>query len=90
MFEWDPGKERGNRRKHGVGFDEASTCFGDPLALVLADEVQSHREQRYILVGRSAHGRLLVVVHVDLGSRIRIISARAATPRERRSYEQGA
>lgn len=89
MFEWDPRKERRNRWKHGVGFDEASTSFGDPLALVLADEVHPHAERRYILLGRSERDRLLVVVHMDLDSSIRIISARPATPRERRSYEQG-
>lgn len=88
-FAWDTRKEATNVRKHGVDFHEASTAFEDPLALTISDDVHSTREQRYILLGRSHRGRLLVVVHTDRGRWIRIISAREAAPRERRSYEQG-
>lgn len=88
-FEWDRSKGRFNRLKHRVGFEEATTAFGDPLALVMDDTIHSWGEARYILLGRSAAGRLLVVVHVDHGTAIRIISARLASPREHRAYEQG-
>jgi len=88
-FEWDPEKEQDNRRKHGVGFDEARTVFEDPGALIKPDPVHSLGEERYIILGRSSRDRLLVVVHTDRGDLVRIISARPATPRERRAYEEG-
>lgn len=62
--------------------------FGDPLALTMADEAHSDVEDRFVTLGHSAQNRLLVVVHADRGSRIRIISARCATQRERRRYEE--
>jgi uncharacterized protein len=88
-FEWDPAKAQRNLRKHGVGFDEAVTAFHDPLSLTIPDPDHSGKEARYLLLGRSTSGTLLVVAHTVRGSGIRIISARKPTPRERRDYEQG-
>ena len=87
-FEWNVTKARTNLSKHGVSFAEASTVFGDPLSLT-EEERGPHREIRLYTLGSPASGRLLLVVHVDRGDRIRIISARAPTRRERRMYEQG-
>ena len=87
-FEWDETKARQNLRKHGVSFDEASTIFNDPLALTIDDPVHSE-EDRFVTLGESHRRRLLVVVFTERGDRIRIISARAATRRERRNYEEG-
>lgn len=88
LFEWDEEKNRNNQRKHSVSFDEASTIFGDPLSVTIDDPRHSTREQRWITLGYSAKHRLLVVVHSDRGSRIRIVSARLATRSERRMYEE--
>lgn len=82
-FEWEAAKARANWRKHGVSFEEASTVFIDPLALVFDDPDHSVGEQRLILLGRSYARRELLVVHVERGDRLRIISARLATRRER-------
>lgn len=87
-FEWDPRKAATNRRKHGVSFHEAATVFGDPLALTYNDPDHSISEQRFITLGASNVGRLLIIAHADRGENIRIISARKATPRERNQYEQ--
>jgi uncharacterized DUF497 family protein len=62
-FEWDSRKEAGNRRKHGVGFSEASTVFGDPLSITIPDPDHSESERRFIIVGVSDERKLLVVVH---------------------------
>ena len=89
-FTWDPAKAAANRRKHGIDFPEAATAFGDPLSLTVADPDHSEGEERYLLLGRSERDRLLVVVHVErAGDEIRLISARPATRRERRQYEEG-
>ncbi len=88
-FEWDPIKAAANRRKHGVSFEEAVTVFGDPFALTVHDPDDSETEDRLVTLGRSIADRLLVVVHTDRGDVIRIISARKATRRERRQYEEG-
>jgi uncharacterized protein len=85
-FEWDPGKAAHNLAKHGVTFEEASTTFGDPLSLTIFDDDDLHGEERYVLLGASRFGQLLVVVHTDRGDSIRIISARLATRAERKSY----
>ncbi len=87
-FDWDPLKAARNQMKHGVGFPEASTAFEDPRSLTGADTLHSSNEERFVLVGRSVEGRLLVVIHVDRGETIRIISARRATWHERVDYEQ--
>jgi uncharacterized DUF497 family protein len=88
-FEWDEGKAAENLGKHGVSFSEASTVFADPLSRTIPDPLHSNEEDRFIILGESASGRALVVVHVHRGENIRIISARKATPRERKDYEQG-
>jgi uncharacterized DUF497 family protein len=86
-FEWDDAKAEANRRKHGVAFAEAMTALGDPLALTGYDPDHSDEEDRYITMGLSAAGRLLVVSHTDRGDKVRIISARKASRRERKDYE---
>lgn len=88
-FEWDPGKEARNLRKHGVSFVEASTVFGDALAATIPDSKHSELELRFITMGMSSGNRLLVVSHTDLDESVRIISARTATTQERRRYESG-
>ena len=88
IFSWDPKKATANLEKHGVSFEEASTSFGDPLSITVGDPIHSEDETRFVLVGRSFRGKLLVVVHSEQESSIRIISARVATRRERREYEQ--
>lgn len=88
-FEWDEGKARRNLKKHGVSFEEASSAFGDPLALTIPDPLHSEEEDRFITLGESNRRRLLVVVTTDRENKIRIISARLATRRERTDYEEG-
>ncbi len=87
-YEWDPAKARQNLRKHGVDFADAVTVLEDEAALTIRDPF-SEQEQRWITLGMDALGRLLVVVYTWRGDRIRLISARPATPRERRQYEEG-
>jgi hypothetical protein len=89
-IEWDPNKAEGNADKHGVTFHEAATVFGDSLSVTLPDPDHSSDEERYLLLGRSAAGRLLIVAITERGYNLRIISARPMTPRERRAYEHGA
>lgn len=88
-FEWDPRKAASNDRKHGVGFPEASTVFGDPHAWTQYDYEHSDVEDRDATVGMTTDGRIVVVVHTYRRAKIRIISARPATPQETRDYEQG-
>ena len=88
-FEWDPDKAAGNLTKHGVAFAEAGTVFGDPLAITYFDPDHSDEEDRFLTFGQSSDGRLLVVSHADCGNNTRIISARVATRRERKIYEEG-
>ena len=85
--EWDPRKADANYRKHGVRFSEAATVLSDELAVTVEDAGPG--EQRFVTIGESAEGRLLVVVYAWRGERIRLISAREATPRERRNYGSG-
>jgi uncharacterized DUF497 family protein len=87
-FEWHPPKARSNFANHGVGFEEASTVFGDPLSLTIPDPEHSRMEERFVTMGTAFTGKLLVVVHTDRGDNIRIISARRASRRERKSYEK--
>ena len=87
-FEWDPEKARANLAKHGISFEEAMQAFLDPLSVTILDPNHSEGEDRFVLLGQSAGGRLLVVVHTDRGDAIRLISARRATRREHRAYEQ--
>lgn len=86
-FEWDRDKAAANLRKHRVDFREASTVLHDPLSTTFPDPA-SEGEQRFVTIGTSALGHLLVVAHTDRGDTIRLISARRATRRERRFYEQ--
>jgi uncharacterized protein len=87
-FEWDEEKARANLRKHKVEFDEAATVFADFLSRTFPDPDHSLDEERYITIGTSDRGRVLVVSHTDRENRNRIISARKATPRERKIYEE--
>jgi len=88
-FEWDEHKARSNRIKHGVSFDEASSVFDDSLAKIFDDELHSGDEHREIIVGRSIKRRLLLVCFTERpNERIRIVSARLPTARERKAYEE--
>jgi len=88
-FEWDERKAATNARKHGVSFHEASTVFGDSLAITFHDPDHSENEQRFLTFGLSQSSRPLVVTHVDRGRKVRIISARLMTRYERKIYEEG-
>ncbi|HEY7390704.1 MAG TPA: BrnT family toxin [Bryobacteraceae bacterium] len=88
-FEWDSAKGESNLEKHGVSFAEAITVFGDPLEVTIPDPDHSEGEFRFLSLGRSARGRLLVVAYTEREGRIRPISAREAAPKERRNYESG-
>lgn len=90
-FEWDERKNKSNRSKHGIWFEEAEQVFDDPAALRYFDPEHSDDEDRFILLGVSASNRVLVVVHCERhhGSTIRIISARKATKKEVKVYEEG-
>jgi Uncharacterized protein conserved in bacteria len=82
-FEWDPRKAATNLRKHGVSFDEAMTVFADWESITIPDPDHSEGEDRFLIVGSSSRGRVLVVSHAERGENIRIISARHADARER-------
>lgn len=88
-FEWDSEKATSNVAKHGVSFEEAATVFGDPLSLTVYDPDHSQDEDRYITMGTSSDGQLVIVSHTDRDDQIRIISARVASKRERKAYENG-
>jgi uncharacterized protein len=88
VFDWDPVKAAVNLKKHGISFREATTVLADPLSITVPDPDHSQAEERYIDVGLSTQGRILVVVYTERGIRIRIISARKATAAERRRYEE--
>jgi uncharacterized DUF497 family protein len=87
-FRWDPQKALSNERKHGIGFREATTVFDDFLSVTIPDPDHSVDEERFLLLGLSNRRRLLVVAHTERGGSIRIISARRANRRERRTYEE--
>ena len=88
QFEWNPEKAEANLKKHGVGFEEAQTVFGDFLARIFNDEEHSFEEKRNGIVGYSIKKRLLIISFAEKeNDTIRIISARETTPRERRKYE---
>jgi len=86
-FEWDDKKERANRKKHGVSFQEATTVFGDPLAGTIADPDHAYGEPRFVTIGISSGNRLIVVSHTEESETTRIISARNANAHERKTYE---
>jgi hypothetical protein len=87
-FTWDAEKAAANLRKHTVDFHEATTVFGDPLSVSIPDVEHSVGEERWLLLGRSSIGRILVIAHTDRRNEIRIISARPATKDERGMYEE--
>jgi hypothetical protein len=87
QFEWDPEKAKRNYKKHKVSFEEAVTVFYDPLSATFDDPDHSVGERRLITVGFSSHDLLLVVSHSERGEAVRIISARRATPKERKRHE---
>jgi uncharacterized protein len=86
-FEWHAAKAASNIEKHGVSFIEAMTVFGDPLEVTIPDPDHSSGEVRFLSLGRSRQGRLLVVAYTEREGRVRLISAREAAPRERKLYE---
>ena len=87
-FGWDPDKAQKNLDNPQVSFPEAATVFGDPLSMTFYDPDHSRDEERYITIGHSDSGQLLMVAHIDRDSNIRIISARKSTRHEKRSYEE--
>ena len=88
IFTWDPGKAAANLKKHGVDFREGATVFDDSLSTTFPDSAHSISEQRFLTIGMSAPGQLLVVAHTEQGQTIRIISARPVTRHERTFYEE--
>lgn len=88
-FEWDEEKAKENYRKHEVGFEEGSTVLSDPFSITIDDPDYSAHERRYIDIGCSERGRILVVSYTERNKGIRIISCRKATRLERRRYEEG-
>lgn len=88
-FEWDEEKAKANLKNHGVSFEEAATVFSDPFSITIPDPDHSTEEHRYIDIGHSGRGRILLVVYTERGTTIRIISCRKVTPSERRHYEEG-
>ena len=87
-FEWDKRKADSNLRAHGVSFREATTVLADPLSITISDPDHSIAEMRFVDIGLSHRGRLLVVSYTERGNRIRLISARLATGNERKQYEE--
>jgi uncharacterized protein len=88
IFVWDPEKAAANAKKHGVDFHEAATVMEDSLSTTFPDLLHSKGESRYLTLGASTAGRLLVVAHTEEGDTIRLINARLATRKERRFYEE--
>jgi len=86
-FEWFEEKAENNLKKHRVSFEEAKTVFNDPFSITIADPLHSNDEQRYIDIGCSSKGKILIVVYTERRSNIRVISCRKAAKKERRVYE---
>ena len=89
IFDWDEVKAKANLKKHKVSFEEGKTIFNDPFLFTFPDIEHSVDEERYINIGLSASGRILIVTHTERHEKIRIVSCRKATARERRFYEEG-
>ncbi|CCI20543.1 conserved hypothetical protein [Microcystis aeruginosa PCC 9807] len=89
QFEWNKNKAVNNLSKHGVSFEEAKTIFDDPLYVDFYDPDHSEGEERYLIVGESDRGRLLIVSYTERGDAVRLISAREVTRTEREAYEEG-
>ncbi len=88
-FEWDDPKSTRNLEKHGVSFEEAKTVFNDPFSVTISDPEHSDDEDRYLDIGISSKGRVLVVWYTERRDNIRIIGCRVADPSERKEYEKG-
>ncbi len=88
-LEWDKNKAASNLLKHGVSFDEAKTAFDDPFYVDFYDPDHSYNEHRYIIIGHSLKNRLLIVAYAERKNKVRLISAREATRREQKVYEEG-
>ena len=88
-YEWDDEKAKSNLEKHGVSFEEAATIFGDPLYVDFYDPDHSVDEHRYLIMGQSRAGRLLIVSYTERDDIVRLISAREVTSAERKAYEEG-
>lgn len=88
-FEWDVNKAKSNVIKHKISFDEAQTVFEDDFTVTINDDEHSINEKRFITIGHSASGRLLIVCHTLDDNKIRIINARKPTKTERKDYENG-
>lgn len=88
VYEWDSGKAAANLKKHRIAFAEAATVFLDPLAVTYQDPDHSEGEQRYVTIGQSTRGRVILVAHLDRGDRVRIISARRATRKEAHEFRE--
>ena len=88
QFEWNPKKAKANLEKHSVSFEEGLTVFADPLARIFDDEEHSNDERREIIIGHPIKRRLVLVWFTSRGTRIRLFSARRATPLERKDYEE--
>jgi len=89
IFEWHKEKAAANFKKHKVSFEEAKTVFDDPLSITIFDPDHSINEERYIDIGMSSNGQILIVTYTERHSNIRLISCRKATSFERKQYEQG-
>jgi uncharacterized DUF497 family protein len=88
-FEWDEGKAEANLGKHGVSFEETQTVFDDPLYVDFYDPDHSYDEHRYLIIGQSQQGHLLLVSYTERSDVIRLISSREVTLAERKAYEEG-
>lgn len=88
-YEWDQEKAASNLEKHGVSFEEAATVFSDPLYIDFYDPDHSVNEHRYLIMGQTTAGRLLIVSYTERDAIVRLISAREVTSSERRAYEEG-
>ena len=88
-FEWDEVKSKANLQKHKVSFEEGKTIFNDPFLFTFPDDEQSANEDRFINIGLSANGRILVLTHTERQDKIRIISCRKAKAMEIKFYEEG-
>lgn len=89
QFEWNKEKARINHKKPGVSFEEATTVWDDYFVIDLYDAEHSIDENRFLIVGESVQNRLLIVSYIEKGAKIRVISARELTPKEKRDYEHG-
>ncbi len=88
QFAWDKRKAASNLKKHGISFAEAASVFGDPLSMTFPDPDHSEDEERFITIGMSEGGQVLLFAHADRAEAVRIISARKATRAERSYYEE--